>query len=373
MVRISRLVCGLALVFVLFQAIPKVQAQSQDLIVDICTTPNKYWNKAVALKGHVIKVTPDPPGTNRGRYTMRDQSDKDIEIATEDLPSQGKIYIVHGNVEQRKAGDNIPIVREESRNLAQMDTPMTAPAVSRTAPAPIQSEPSPARTAAPASKGLSKAEIAEAVRNEIQKSKATEPAPAPVAAAPAPAPVEPPPAASMMENPLVVGGIVIVILAIVAIVIVAMRKKPAPAPAAYAPAPTQMPVSQGTMASSAATQVSSGAATMVASKGTEVFTRLGGELSVTEGPDRGRNFVIGKPTTLIGRTGQRKNDLELSDSTTSREQAKIIYSPVDRSFKIINESTTNPTRVNSATVDAVVLQDGDRIEFGNTVVRFKKT
>ena len=112
---------------------------------------------------------------------------------------------------------------------------------------------------------------------------------------------------------------------------------------------------------------------MVASKGTEVFTRLGGELSISDGPDRGRNFAIGKPTILIGRTGQRKNDFELSDSTTSREQAKIVYNSGDRSFKIINESTTNPTRVNGSTVDTVVLQDGDRIEFGNTVVRFKKT
>jgi pSer/pThr/pTyr-binding forkhead associated (FHA) protein len=112
---------------------------------------------------------------------------------------------------------------------------------------------------------------------------------------------------------------------------------------------------------------------MAASRGTEVFTRLGGELAVSDGPDRGRNLVISKPTTTIGRSGQRKNDLDLSDTTVSREQAKVLYNTVDRSFKIINESTTNPTRVNGSTVDTAVLQDGDRIEFGNTVVKFKKT
>lgn len=346
MLRISRLVCGLALAFLLFQAVPIVPAQSQDLIVDICTTPNKYWNKAVALKGHVIRVTPDPPGANRGLYTLRDQSDRDIEILTDDLPAQGKVYIVHGIAEQRKAGDNVPVVREDSRNLAQMDTPMTAPPAAQVAPAEAP------RAVAPAPKSLSKADIEEAVRKELQKAKESQPAPPPATApsAPVAAPVAPPASPSMMENPLVVGGIVVVILAIVAFVIVAMRGKPAPA----------------------AAKVSTGAATMVAAKGTEVFTRLGGELSVSEGPDRGRNFVIGKPTTLIGRSGQRKNDFELGDATTSREQAKIIYSLTDRSFKIINESTTNPTRVNGSLVDAVVLQDGDKIEFGNTVVKFKK-
>jgi hypothetical protein len=379
MLRISRPACGLALLFLLLQAVPTVLAQSQDLIVDICTTPNKYWNRAVALKGHVVRVTPDPPGTNRGRYTLRDQSDKDIDIATDDLPAQGKVYIIHGVVEQRKTGDNVPIVHETGRVLAQPDTPMTAlPGSQASAPAPQPSASAP-RAAAPASKGPSKADIEEAVRRELEKAKSTQPVPPPAPAAaaptPAPAPVETPASSSMMQNPMVIGGIVVVVLVVIALIIVANRnKQPAPAAAEYAPLPTQAPASAtATQASSVATQVSSGTATMVASKGTEVFMRLGGELTISEGPDRGRNFVISKPTTLIGRAGQRKNELELTDSTISREQAKVLYNNMDRSFKIINESTTNPTRVNGNTVDTAVLQDGDRIEFGNTVVRFKKT
>jgi hypothetical protein len=374
MLRISRLVCWLALAFLLIQAVPIVVAQSQDLIVDICTTPNKYWNKAVALKGHVIKVTPDPPGTNRGRYTFRDNSDKDIDIATDDLPAQGKVYIVHGVVEQKTKTDSVPIVREDNRRLAQLDSPMTpAPAVSQT-----PSTPSVARPAAPVVKGPSKADIEETVRKELEKEKAAQTAQTPVTVAPTPtttAPVAPPPSTSALENPLVIVIIVVLVLVVIAVVVVLAKKKPE-APA-YIPSPTPAPT-QASMPSaptqvSTATQVSSGSATMVASKGTEVFTRLGGELTVSEGSDRGRAFAIGKPTTLIGRSGQRKNDFELTDSTSSREQAKIVYNSADRSFKLINESTTNPTRVNSSTVDSVVLQDGDKIEFGNTVVRFKKT
>jgi hypothetical protein len=370
MLRISRLVCWLALAFLLIQAAPIIVAQSQDLIVDICTTPNKYWNKAVALKGHVVKVTPDPPGTNRGRFTFRDNSDKDIEVSTDDLPAQGKVYIVHGVVEQRKAGDNIPVVREESRRLAQLDSPMTpTPAVSQT-----PSAPSAARPAAPVMKGPSKADIEETVRKQIEKDKAAQAAQIPVTVAPTPipaTPVAPPPSVSALESPLVIAIIVVAVLVVIAVVVVVMKKKPA-APA-YIPAPSQASMPSAPTQVSSATQVSSGSATMVASKGTEVFTRLGGELTVAEGSDRGRTFPIGKPTTLIGRSGQRKNDFELTDSTSSREQAKIIYNSADRSFKLVNESTTNPTRVNSSTVDSVVLQDGDKIEFGNTVVRFKKT
>jgi hypothetical protein len=364
MLRISRLVCGLALVVLLLQAAPIVLAQSQDLIVDICTTPNKYWNKPVALKGHVVKVTPDPPGTNRGRYTLRDQSDKDIEINTDDLPAQGKVYIIHGVVEQRKAGDNIPVVHENSRVLAQPDSPMTA------APAQAPSAPSAMRSAAPVAKATAKTDIEEAVRKQLEKERSAQ-APPPATAAPAPAvastPIPAEPSASPSGlNPTMIGLIAIVVLVVIAVIVVVMKKKPE-APV-YAPAPAPMPTQV-----SSATQVSSGSATMVASKGTEVFTRLGGELTVAEGPDRGRTLAIGKPTILIGRSGQRKNDFELSDSTTSREQAKVVYNSADRSFRIVNESTTNPTRVNGSSVDSAVLQDGDKIEFGNTVVKFKKT
>jgi hypothetical protein len=380
MSRLARSVCGLALALCILQATPLVIAQSQDLIVDICTTPNKYWNRQVFLKGHVVKVTPDPPGTNRGRYTLRDQSDKDIEVATDDLPAQGKVYVINGVVEQRKPGDNVPVVREGSRSLGQPDSAVAAVAPAPAAPAAAPAAPPAAtavRPAAPAAgKVMTKSEVEEAVRRELEKAKTqTAAAPAPVTPAPAPvAPAPAPAAPSLFENPLVIGAIVVAVVAIIGIMFIVMRSKPASAaPAAYAPPPPQAAAPTMASAPSAATQVASSAATMAASRGTEVFTRLGGELTVAEGPDRGRNLVIGKPVVTIGRSGSRKNDLELSDSTVSREQAKVLYNSGDRSFKVVNESTTNPTRINGATVDAAVLQDGDRLEFGNTIVKFKKT
>ncbi len=372
-------VSSLVLLLCVLQAVPLAVAQSQDLIVDICTTPNKYWNRQVFLKGHVVKVTPDPPGTNRGRYTLRDQSDKDIEVLTDDLPAMGKVYVVNGIVEQRKAGDNVPVVRESTRTLGQPDSGVAVPEKAQPAAAPA---PPPAAGAARSGAGAGKAaraEIEEAVRKELERKEkeaqakqaaAAAPAVAPPVAAPPPAP-EPSP--GLLGNPMVIGGLVILVVAIIVILFFATKRKPAAeayaAPAGY-PA-TGMPpaASAGT-----ATQVASGAtAVMPAGSATEVVTRLGGELSVSSGPDRGKSLSIGKTVCTIGRPGPRRNDLELTDTTVSREQAKIIYAAADKSFKLINESSTNPTRVNGSSVDAVVLQDGDRIEFGNTSVTFRKT
>jgi pSer/pThr/pTyr-binding forkhead associated (FHA) protein len=374
---------SLALLLFALQMIPLAAAQSQDLIVDICTTPNKYWNRQVYLKGHVVRVTPDPPGTNRGRYTLRDQSDKDIEVATDDLPAQGKVYVISGVVEQRKPGDNVPVVRESTRTLGQPDSTVGIPekAPPAVAPAPAAAPAAgAARVGGGAGKAPTKAEIEEAVRKELERKEkeaqakqAASAAPAPVT--PAPAPVSPPaPSPGLLNNPIVIGGVIVLIAAIIGILFVTMRRKPAPetyaAPPAYPPPPSMAPPAPA----GTETQAASGVATMVAAgRATEVITRLGGELNVTDGPDRGRNFVIGRPTTTIGRAGQRKNDLELTDTTVSREQAKILYNSADKSFKLINESTTNPTRVNGSTFDTAVLQDGDRIECGNTIVKFRKT
>jgi hypothetical protein len=351
MLRVSRLFYGVTLLWLLFQAAPCVAAQSQDLIVDVCAEPNKYWNKNVTLQGHVVKITPDPPGTNRGFYTFRDQSDKDIEIATKELPAPGNIYIVRGTVVQMKAGDLVPVVQEGTRKLALDDSAIT---MEETPAVEVKTKPAagPARSA----KKVSRSKIVKKVLpvQPVEKTVAPESFKAF------------PEASSETNSTLIIGLVVIAVLVIIVIVIVVMKKKPA------APAETPAPVQRQGFSPSAPVQASSGSATIVVGKDTEVVTRLGGELMVAEGQDRGRTYPIGKLTTLIGRAGLRKNDFELTDSTTSREQAKIIYNSTNRSFKIVNESATNPTRVNGSRIETVVLQDGDKIEFGNTVVRFKK-
>ncbi len=65
-----------------------------------------------------------------------------------------------------------------------------------------------------------------------------------------------------------------------------------------------------------------------------------------------------------------QNDIELTDSTISRDQARIVYEGATRTFRLVNESTINPARVNGQTVDSVALKDGDTVEFGSTVVMF---
>ena len=47
--------------------------------------------------------------------------------------------------------------------------------------------------------------------------------------------------------------------------------------------------------------------------------------------------------------------MELIDQSVSREHAKIIYNPTDRTFNLINESVTNPVRVNGTAVESVMI------------------
>ncbi|MBN2246608.1 MAG: FHA domain-containing protein [Candidatus Aminicenantes bacterium] len=98
------------------------------------------------------------------------------------------------------------------------------------------------------------------------------------------------------------------------------------------------------------------------------------ELVVQKGDDQGKQFTLHSRATTIGRTGARKNDIELIDDTVSKEQATILCDVANRQFFINNESTTNATKVNNQIItEMTVLQFGDMIEIGNTVLLFKKT
>ncbi len=342
--------------------------QAQDLIVDILTTPSRYWNKSVLLNGHVIRVTPDPPGTNRGRFTLRDQSDRDIEVVTDDLPAQGKVYAIKGTVEQRQPTDTVPQIREASRMLSdEFGGPgrvMTEKAPTKRAPeerAPVRREPPVAPAPSPQA-------------TAVPVAPAASPPPIPTSSAPAANEGSAGPLALLWQNPTIVyvgGGAVVLILALL---LVAVRRKPAPAPV-YAPPVTVGMSSQPTLPASAgagALPAHISDPTMKVERGTELFVPLGASISVSEGPDRGRTFTLGKPVTTLGRAGHRKNDIELSDTTISRDQARIVCDAASRAFTLVNESTTNPTRVNGQVVDSAILQEGDSIEFGATVAKFKR-
>ncbi len=341
------------------------QTPSPELIVDICTAPNKYWNKYVMLKGHVRSVTPNPPGTNRGSYVLRDSSDQDITVLTSELPAQGKEYTVSGNVEQTSPDSKVPVIREFRRVVGNEPLPQAA---------------APRRQAVP--------EDQAPVR---RREPAPPPAPAPAPAAPQAKEVQPvviqtspPPESSGLFTPLIIAIVGLVILLAI-IVVVAMRPKAAPAPAQptfrAAPMPTAPPAPIRPPAPPPPTAARAGAPrdaapTQVAPppppKATEMYLNLEAELSVAEGPDRGRKFPLTKPVVTLGRSGGRQNDIQLSDSTVSREHAKILYSTADKTFRLINESTTNPARLNGSPVDAVLVKDGDSIQLGATVLKFRK-
>lgn len=90
-------------------------ARPVDLIVDVLTRPNKFWNKTVTLRAHVVSVKPDPPGTNRGSYKFRDNSDRDIDVMTGDLPAVGTEFFVYGTVLQLTIDTKVPVVQEDAR------------------------------------------------------------------------------------------------------------------------------------------------------------------------------------------------------------------------------------------------------------------
>ena len=107
---------------------------------------------------------------------------------------------------------------------------------------------------------------------------------------------------------------------------------------------------------------------------THAFMNLEAELIVQRGDDQGKQFTLHKQATTIGRTGARKNDVELMDDTVSKQQATIFYDNDNKQFSIRNESTTNPTKVNDQIInEPAVLHFDDTIEMGKTMLLFKKT
>ncbi len=106
---------------------------------------------------------------------------------------------------------------------------------------------------------------------------------------------------------------------------------------------------------------------------TRAFQSLRAEFLIEKGPDKGITYTLRKQVTTIGRGGSRKNDVELSDDTVSKEQSSIVYDRTTKEFSVSNESTTNPTQVNQEIVtDPVILKNNDLIEVGASAIRFKR-
>lgn len=290
---------------------------AQDWIADIRAVPQRHVNREVTVEGQVMAATPNPPGTTRGTYMIVDDSDPNgIAIRTRDLPAPGREFAVTGTVIQDPQTGAF-LIDEISR--APIGQPawlipaliglgvvvlLLGWALVRT----LRRSPEPASAGGP-----SYAYAGATVRPGGAAPPTVRPGGADRTAAPAPA--EP------------------------------RTAEPAPPPRAAKSDPTEV---------------------LERGEATEVFRSLGATFHVTEGPDAGKTFPIGKPVVLIGRKGRRANDITLTDTSISREQARLTYNEESNSFTLVNESKTNPTRVDGQTFDARELSEGATIEMGRT-------
>ena len=109
---------------------------------------------------------------------------------------------------------------------------------------------------------------------------------------------------------------------------------------------------------------------------------LPGRLEILEGRDIGQEIRFvrtpgAQPTEItIGRSsGPMYRHIQLHEPTVSRLHAKMTLE--GRQWRITNLSATNPVIVNSSPLTgegtAVLLADGDRIELGEVVLRFRSS
>lgn len=93
-----------------------------------------------------------------------------------------------------------------------------------------------------------------------------------------------------------------------------------------------------------------------------------GLLYVVGGTDRGKRFDLTPAETRIGRGADQ--DVVLSDIAVSRRHITV-HAEGGR-FRLRDLGSGNGTLVNGARIDSVILNDGDHIELGNTVLRFNQ-
>lgn len=91
-----------------------------------------------------------------------------------------------------------------------------------------------------------------------------------------------------------------------------------------------------------------------------------GKLIVIYGTDLGRQYRLGPERLLIGRI--HRSDILIEDSSVSREHAAIERK--DGRFILEDLKSTNGTLINGESVDVRVLNHGDKIRVGNTVLQF---
>lgn len=80
-----------------------------------------------------------------------------------------------------------------------------------------------------------------------------------------------------------------------------------------------------------------------------------------------RTFPLAKDRVIIGRMGE--SDIVLADPGVSRRHAEVRAE--DAQFVISDLGSTNGTMVNESTIGERILQEGDRVTIGRTVLEFR--
>jgi diguanylate cyclase (GGDEF)-like protein len=100
--------------------------------------------------------------------------------------------------------------------------------------------------------------------------------------------------------------------------------------------------------------------------------RTRASLVVLRGAEIGRDFRLKRGSILLGRSPDA--DIRILDDLASREHARIEFSwDAERqraSYHLLDLDSTNHTFVNSKRIDRVELQEGDRVQVGDTVLKF---
>ena len=81
----------------------------------------------------------------------------------------------------------------------------------------------------------------------------------------------------------------------------------------------------------------------------------------------GARFTLAEHPISIGR--KPESNIVLADPNVSRNHAEI--RPYGDGFVLVDLGSTNGSKVNGVRVNQQVLEDGDELTFGNTVMRFE--
>jgi len=95
-------------------------------------------------------------------------------------------------------------------------------------------------------------------------------------------------------------------------------------------------------------------------------------LIVLRGEEIGRDFRLRRNRMVVGRSPSA--DIWLHDERASREHARIEYRGSGHDdhtrFVLTDLGSTNHTFVNSEPVDSTQLQDGDKVQIGDTILKY---